>query len=937
MKLHDVLRVFFIFGIGTLVKISLSAERYSKERLYKQGDIILGGLFPFHLDTEDEKCSDLRSTVLMYSEAMIHAVEEINRNATVLQNVTLGYDIHDTCGSDQQGVNVASDFVFKNTLKFDSRFLVTNTCIAQVTLPKQPPILAVIGGLDSRVSVNVANVLQVLDIPQISYGASSAELATSDFTSFFRTVPVDDYQSRAMAELVHHYGWTCVAVIGVDDWYGRSGVDAFVKAANETGICIVMRQLFPVVDSEAIIEQMVTQLKNMIQVQIIILYSLVPQAKKVFEEALRQGLTGRTWIASDGWAESLLIQESRFKPIVQGAIGFGFHAFAFDSFKKHVLRVTPLMQKGPWWNEFWRNQFNCSAANFSSPMYDPCSGQERISLEKYERDFSQGLSPYVRDAVYSVAYALEDLLKCSAQGQSCSERISALRPEDVLTKLKSLSFKGLTGQINFQKNEVEAAYDIYNLQTIPQAGYNLTKIGSWNAGKLIVEDGLVQWHNNVKPRSTCAEICKPGTYRSTSNRCSWECIPCDLDTVTDESGSTECTRCAEGFISNHNNSRCEEVAITFVDWGDTWGVVLSVLTGFCVLLTIVVSGIVIKYYQTPIIQETSGILNLIMLIFVLLSFLFNAIHLSKLTDSSCRALPPVFYFIYTGGAVVQFLKIYRIRVLVKAKDLQASHEREKVVFSITVALWLAPFFVSLLWVVVDPPEFQKHILSRLEVQAMCSWYKTNLGPVLRYFCAVYLGLILAACVIAAYGTKNLPHGHRFDEAKHLAFSLTVFAITLATFYPGWAFLIGPSLTIFTCLTNLVAATGTLFCNFAPKLWLLFIFPRHNTKAYIRPAPAEVRSVRSSTLISIGNVAIAIQSGERQCTPVSSLSRGSPRSSPKRGSPRDSPKRGSPQALSKRGSPGVSLSTFPRDSPDAFPVGAPGRSRTRFSSEVKTYV
>ncbi|KAJ7386473.1 hypothetical protein OS493_008605 [Desmophyllum pertusum] len=441
-----------ILGIGTLVGITTSIKDYTHERIFKNGDIILGGIFPLHLVKGNKSCSDLRSSVLILSEAMIYAIEEISKDGKILQNVSLGYDIRDTCGNEQEGVSIASDFVYENTLKFDPRFIVTNSCRAEVTTSKPAPLIAVIGGLDSRVSVNVANVLQVEDVPQISYGASSAELATSDFTSFFRTVPVDTFQSQAMAEFIGHYQWTCVAVIGVDDFYGRSGVAAFVTAANETGICIVFQELFPVHDSEVRIQKMITTLKSMEHVQIIILYSLVPQAVMVFEEAVKQDFTGRTWIASDGWSESSVIQQSRFKPIIQGAIGFGFHAFRFGDFENYVTK-------------------------------EPCSGQERISQEMYKRDFNNGGVAYVRDAVYAIARGLSKLLNCDAKGPECSaESLSALRPDDLLTSLRKLSFKGITGQINFRKGVVEAAYDIFNLQETKYGGFNLVQIGNWSEG-----------------------------------------------------------------------------------------------------------------------------------------------------------------------------------------------------------------------------------------------------------------------------------------------------------------------------------------------------------------------------------------------------------------------------------------------------------------------
>ena len=851
-----------VLFLGTLAGIASSVEDYSHERIFKNGDIILGGIFPLHLVKNNDSCSDLRSNMLILSEAMIYAVDEITKEAKILQNVSLGYDIRDTCGNEQEGVSIASDFLYENTLKFDQRFAVTNSCRAEVTTLKRQPVIAVIGGMDSRVSVNVANVLQVEDVPQISYGATSSELETAEFTSFFRTVPGDTFQSRAMAQLIAHYQWTCVAVIGVDDWYGRSGVSAFVTAANETGTCIVLKEFFPVHDSEIQIERLVARLKQMKQVQIIILYSLVPQAILVFEEAVKQDLTGRTWIASDGWSDSSFIQQPRFKPIIQGAIGFGFHAFRFPEFEKHVSEVTPLMQRGSWWNEFWQNEFKCTAVNFSSALYKPCTGQERVTSEMFEERFSRGEAAYVRDAVYSAATGLSDLLNCDINGPKCSSAsLSGLRPEDLLASLKKVSFTGLTGQINYRIGKVEAAYDIFNLQETEQGDFNLVKIGVWNEANeqmLMVQDDLVQWHNGTKPRITCGEICKAGSYRSTPNQCFWECVPCDLDTVSESSESTECKACPEGFISNPDKTKCEEVPVEFIMWSEPWGVALAALTAFCVLFTLIVLAIVIQKRKTPIIKETGGFLNILFLVVALLSYAFNLIHLSKPSDLGCRVLPPAFYLIYTGAALVQFLKVYRIRELVKPTTPSARRNKQRV-YIIVATLWTFLFLLSLAWVLVDPPQREKHFVSRLVVYAVCSQYQTNVGLVLRYFCAASLALIIVTALVVAYNTKNLPHGQRFDEAKHLTFSLAVFAVTFATFYPGWALIKGPSLTVFACKTNIVAATGTVLCIFGPKLWLIYRFPRHNTQTYVRPRPLQARESRTSTLLSIGKISMVVNS------------------------------------------------------------------------------
>ena len=68
----------------------------------KQGDIVLGGVFPFSFASQPVPCTGALSPwAVRLSEAMIFAIAEINRMDDLLPGVRLGFDIRDDCRSEE--------------------------------------------------------------------------------------------------------------------------------------------------------------------------------------------------------------------------------------------------------------------------------------------------------------------------------------------------------------------------------------------------------------------------------------------------------------------------------------------------------------------------------------------------------------------------------------------------------------------------------------------------------------------------------------------------------------------------------------------------------------------------------------------------------------------------------------------------------------------
>ena len=187
-------------------------------RAYKEGDVMLGGLFKVHFGGNGAHCGDLYPRGLGHVEAMIFAIESVNKNPNLLPNVTIGYDIRNYCESMALAIKIAYDFV--------SNSKANSSAIGYSTKVGSKPISALIGPTNSGSAVLVGSLLQVANIPAISPAATSLELSSQFYKDFFRTVPPDNWQAMVMADIIELFNWTYVAAVAwmtlmVGAVYGR--------------------------------------------------------------------------------------------------------------------------------------------------------------------------------------------------------------------------------------------------------------------------------------------------------------------------------------------------------------------------------------------------------------------------------------------------------------------------------------------------------------------------------------------------------------------------------------------------------------------------------------------------------------------------------------------------------------------------------------------
>ena len=145
------------------------------------------------------------------------------------QFITLGYDIRDTCRSERIGLDESADMVFAN----DSESFLGNS------ERLQPSVMAVIGLLQSDVSIPIASFFRILQMPQVSYASSSSKLnSRNTYSYFFRTFPPTNSQVQAIMDVILHYGWDHISMIFSFNLYGEFLATHLRHFAKEYAICL---------------------------------------------------------------------------------------------------------------------------------------------------------------------------------------------------------------------------------------------------------------------------------------------------------------------------------------------------------------------------------------------------------------------------------------------------------------------------------------------------------------------------------------------------------------------------------------------------------------------------------------------------------------------------------------------------------------------------
>ncbi|XP_005754817.1 extracellular calcium-sensing receptor-like [Pundamilia nyererei] len=828
--------------------------------MHKSGDVILGGLFQVHFfssvadlsftsQPQQPTCHGFYELGFRQAQTMAFAIDEINRNSNLLPNVTLGYTLYDNCVTLGIGFRAALSLASGQ----EENIILDNRCTGNL------PVIGIVGDSSSTHSIAISNVLGLYRVPMVSYFATCSCLTDRQkYPSFFRTIPSDAFQVRAMIQILKHFGWTWAGLLVSDDDYGLHAARSLQSDLSLSGEgCLAYFEILPW-DKDMDELRRIVNVMKMSSARVVIVFAHHSRIVNLMEEVVRQNLTGLQWMASEAWTEATVLQTPQLMPYLGGTLGIAIRRGEIPGLREFLLQIRPDLHHNNSYgnsmvNQFWEFTFKCRFTPAPTGWVEGrgtlCTGEEDLDhVDSEFLDISNLRPEYnVYKAVYALAYSLDDMLRCKPgrgpfRGHSCAT-LQTLEPWQLIYYLEMVNFTTPFGdQVSFDENgDVVPIYDVMNWLWLPDGNIKIQTVGevkrsAFKGEELILDEDKIFWNFESKkpPRSVCSESCPPGTHmvrKKEEPKCCFDCIPCSEGKTTNKSNSLECTSCPEDFWSNPQRDHCVPKKTEFLSYHEPLGICLTATSLLGTFICVIVLGIFFYHRRTPIIRANNSELSFQLLLSLKLCFLCSLLFIGRPRLWTCQLRHAAFGISFVLCVSCILVKTMVVLAVFKAskpgggtslKWFGAMQQRGTVLF--LTAIQAA---ICTTWLVSSSPTPHKNTQYHNDKII----YECAVGSTVGFAVLLgYIGMLAFLSFLIAFLVRNLPDS--FNEAKLITFSMLIFCAVWVAFVPVYISSPGNYADAVEVFAILASSFGLLVTLFGPKCYIILLRPELNTKKAI---------------------------------------------------------------------------------------------------------
>uniref|UniRef100_A0A3Q3GVD6 Extracellular calcium-sensing receptor-like n=2 Tax=Kryptolebias marmoratus TaxID=37003 RepID=A0A3Q3GVD6_KRYMA len=851
----------FFFSESSILSSSCHLLRkFYLNGLHKPGDVILGGLFEVHYSSvfpeqtftsapHQTSCQGFDTLGFRHAMTMAFAVDEINKNPNLLPNVTLGYSLYDNCATLGIGFSAALSMASGQ----EEQFLLQENCSGT------PPVVGIVGDPFSTFSIAASDVLGLYKLPMVSYFATCSCLSDRRrFPSFFRTIPSDTFQVRAMIQILKHFGWTWAGLLVSDDDYGLHVSRFFQTDLTQSGGgCLAYTEILPWGNNPNEYQRIVNVMRKS-KARVVIVFAHQMHMIQLMEQVVKQNLTGLQWIASEAWTLVDGLQTSTFMPFLRGTLGIAVRRGEMPGLKDFLLKIHPEQQnnnidENSMVKLFWEHTFNCK---FSPPPAGwveaggaQCTGREDLQNVMTDLlDVSELRPEYnIYKAVYALAHALNDMLRCSPgrgpfSGKSCAN-LQTLDLWQLMYYLQKVNFTTSFGdQVSFDENgDALPIYDVMNWLWLPEGRIKVQSVGevkrsASNGEELTLDESKIFWNFESKqsPRSVCSESCSPGTHvvrRKGEPLCCFYCVPCSEGKFSNETDSLECISCPEDFWSSTQRDHCFPKKTEYLSYYEPLGICLTMASLLGSFICAVVLGIFIHHHSTPMVRANNSELSFLILVSLKLCFLCSLLFIGRPRPWTCQLRHAAFGISFVLCVSCILVKTMVVLAVFKAsKPGGGAHlkwfgavQQRGTVFVLTCV----QAAICSAWIVTASPVPYKNTQYHNDIIV----YECLVGSIIGFSALLgYIGILAIFSFMLAFLARNLPDN--FNEAKFITFSMLIFCAVWIAFIPAYINSPGKYADAVEVFAILASSFGLLIALFGPKCYIILLRPERNTKKAI---------------------------------------------------------------------------------------------------------
>ncbi|XP_074605221.1 metabotropic glutamate receptor 3-like [Brevipalpus obovatus] len=822
----------------------IESTRPAKKVGLLDGNITLGGLMMVHERGETEICGQIMPQGGIHAlECMLYTIDWVNRNKNILPGITLGAYILDDCDRDTYGLEQAVDFIKGSIGNIsDGTYYCRDGSTPAV---EQKVISGVLGAASSVTSIQVANLLRLFGIPQISFFSTSPELSNKErFKYFLRTVPSDDNQVQAMVEIIRRMNWTYIGVLYEESTYGIKAFEVLEELLKNTTICIAVKAKLPKdsgVADDRRFDEIVAELRKKDRARGVIVFGSDQEVKALMQAVKRGNLTGKyQWIGSDGWSARALVSDGNEEQ-VEGTLSIQPMSKPVEGFDEYFTRLDPkrneTLRRNPWFIEFWEHFFKCKWNGSQVTSYNQgheryCTGNERMTENGYE---AERQLQFVSDAVLAFAYAFHEMHKdkCGGQPGICAQ----MKPNDgneVLKYLKNVSFTGLSGdKFKFSGNQDgPVRYNILHFTKL-STGYKWIEVGTYIDNVLSLQMDKISFTETSPgiPRSVCSDPCSVGEAKipSVSDKCCWLCNPCsEYQIVLNEKN---CHDCAYGQRSDPSHSQCVAITEEYVDINNP--LVIGAFT-FSTVGIITVTWIVlvfIHFRDTPVVRASGRELSFVLLFGLLSSYSVTYLLILRPTNFVCGLTHTMIgcsFSVVYSSILTKTNRIARIFDASKRSAMRPSFISPQSQLCICSIMIVMQVIITLMWFAFHPPK-----ATYFHPQRSSNILKCSTTDGIDFFLAfAYPFILIFVCTVYAVLTRKIPEA--FNESKHIGFTMYTTCVIWIAFIPIYITTRNDVTLNMISLSYSINASSTIaiLCLFSAKLYIILLHPEKNIRQSI---------------------------------------------------------------------------------------------------------